>query len=199
MVVTRLADAGGQMLFEPWREASGIDSTGYVPRVSVVMPLFNKARHVGAAVQSVLAQTETDFELIIVDDGSTDGSAAVVRQLGDPRIRLVTQKNMGAAHARNRGIAEARADLVAFLDADDRWLPEFLPTILRLRARYPDAGAYATAYCLCRQDGTLREADLAALPPAPWEGLIPGYFRAATLGEGLLTASSAAVPKEVLV
>ncbi|MDI6720735.1 MAG: glycosyltransferase family A protein, partial [Methanomicrobiales archaeon] len=198
MVVTRLAGLEGPMLVEPWRKVSAIDGTEYVPKVSVVMPLFDKARHVGAAVRSVLSQTETDFELIVVDDGSTDGSAAVVRQFGDPRIRLVTQKNMGAAHARNRGIAEARADLVAFLDADDRWLPEFLHTILRLRAQYPNAGAYATAYCVCRPDGTLREADLAALPPTPWEGLIPNYFQAATLGEGLLTASSAAVPKEVL-
>ncbi len=169
-----------------------------VPKVSVVIPLHNKERFIERAVRSVLIQTEPDFELIVVDDGSTDGSAAVVRQIEDPRIRLVSQENRGAAHARNQGIAKARADLVAFLDADDRWLPDFLHTILCLRVRYPEAGACATAYCMCRPDGSLRSADLQALPPAPWEGLIPNYFRSATLGEGPITASSVAIPMAIL-
>ena len=117
-----------------------------VPAVSVVIPLYNKGPHIARALNSVLAQTFQDFEVIVVDDGSTDDGAEVVRSFEDPRIRLIQQENRGVSAARNRGIEAARAELVAFLDADDEWLPGFLETILRLRTRYPDAGLYGTAY-----------------------------------------------------
>jgi glycosyltransferase involved in cell wall biosynthesis len=113
-------------------------------RISVVIPLYNKKRYVARAIDSVLRQTFQDFEIIVVDDGSTDGSAGVVRGFSDPRIRLIQQENAGVSAARNRGVREARHDLVAFLDADDRYKDSFLAQILRLRERYPQAGAYAT-------------------------------------------------------
>lgn len=168
------------------------------PVVSVVIPLYNKAPYVERAVWSVLAQTEQEFEVIVVDDGSTDGGATIVERFADPRIRLIVQENRGASVARNRGIRESGADVVAFLDADDEWHPTFLETVLDLRRRYPEAGAYATAYAVYNPDGGIRVASIAAVPPPPWSGLLPNYFRSATLGEPPVSASSVAIPRAVL-
>ena len=97
-----------------------------IPRVSVVMPVYNVQAYVAEAISSVLAQTMPDFELIIVDDGGNDSSMDICRSFDDPRIRIIAQANRGLAGARNTGIDAARADLVALLDSDDRWLPEKL-------------------------------------------------------------------------
>ena len=96
------------------------------PIVSVVMPVYNVEAYVAEAIDSVLAQTLPDFELIIVDDGGHDRSLEICRSYHDARIRIVSQSNRGLAGARNTGIAAARASYVAFLDSDDRWLPEKL-------------------------------------------------------------------------
>jgi GT2 family glycosyltransferase len=103
-----------------------------MPRVSVIIPLFNKAPFIGRALQSVAAQTFADSEVIVVDDGSTDGGAKIVEQFNDARVRLIKQQNAGPGAARNRGLAEAQGELIAFLDADDEWLPEFLADGVRL-------------------------------------------------------------------
>ncbi len=97
-----------------------------VPRISVVMPVYNVEAYVAEAIRSVLAQTFADFELIIVDDGGTDASMAICRSFSDPRIAIVSQRNRGLAGARNTGIAAARGEFIALLDSDDRWLPEKL-------------------------------------------------------------------------
>ena len=93
-------------------------------RVSVVMPCYNGERFIAEAIDSVLAQTHSDIELLVVDDGSTDGSLEVIRQYGD-KVRLLTQANQGPSAARNRGIYSATGEFVAFLDADDYWEPRF--------------------------------------------------------------------------
>ena len=93
---------------------------------SVIMPLYNKATYVRKAVESVVRQTFGDWELIVVDDGSTDGSGEVVREIDDPRIRLVQQENSGVGAARNNGVAQSSAPWICFLDADDWWEPTFL-------------------------------------------------------------------------
>jgi hypothetical protein len=103
-----------------------------MPRVSVIIPLFNKAPFIGRALQSVAAQTFADSEVIVVDDGSSDGGAKIVEQFNDARVRLIKQDNAGPGAARNRGLAEAQGELIAFLDADDEWLPEFLADGVRL-------------------------------------------------------------------
>lgn len=94
--------------------------------VSVIIPLYNKAPYIQRTLDSVLGQTFQDFELIVVDDGSTDGGGEIVARCADPRVRLIRQENAGPGAARNRGLHEAQGELVAFLDADDEWLPEFL-------------------------------------------------------------------------
>jgi GT2 family glycosyltransferase len=97
-----------------------------MPKIAAIIPLYNKEPYVSRAVESVLAQTFEDFELIVIDDGSTDGGPDIVRRYADPRLRLIYQDNAGPGAARNRGIAEATARYVAFLDADDEWMPDFL-------------------------------------------------------------------------
>jgi hypothetical protein len=117
-----------------------------VPAVSVVIPLYNKAGYIGATLASVLAQTFGDLEVIVVDDGSTDGGDAIVAAQSDPRVRLVRQANEGAAAARNAALGAARGRWVAFLDADDTWRREKLARQLAVLGREPDlvwaAGAY---------------------------------------------------------
>src|SRR6266853_1462354 len=108
-----------------------------VPAVSVVIPLFNKRSYIIRCLESVSRQNIRDFEVIVVDDGSTDGSGEVAMGFPDNRVRVIRQKNRGVGAARNRGIEESKAELIAFLDSDDEWMPPFLKRILDLRLKYP--------------------------------------------------------------
>lgn len=98
--------------------------------ISIVIPLYNKEFTISRAVHSVLRQTHQEFELIIVNDGSTDGSLAAARKFTDARIRIVEQANRGVSAARNEGVRQACSEWVAFLDGDDEYLPGFLETML---------------------------------------------------------------------
>lgn len=129
---------------------------------TVVIPLYNKRAYVQEAVLSAVAQGPD--EVIVVDDGSTDGGAEWVESLGLERVRLVRQQNAGVAAARNKGLALATSAWVAFLDADDRYQPGHLAILRDLAARFPTAGLLATGYCRLWPDGR-REA--VALPGAP--------------------------------
>ena len=120
-------------------------------KFSVIIPLYNKAPYVKKALESVFAQTYTDFELIIVDDGSTDGSEAIAEDLLASRpsplaFRLLKQKNAGVSAARNNGFSVSSRDYIAFLDADDWWEPTFLEKMAQLIEDYPEAGLYASNY-----------------------------------------------------
>jgi glycosyltransferase involved in cell wall biosynthesis len=115
------------------------------PSISVVIPLYNKAPYIERTLRSIVAQTFTDFEILVIDDGSTDGGAELVRSFCDHRIRLITQINSGVSAARNRGIIESISDYIAFLDADDEWKPEFLDTIWLLKNEFPDVSFFATS------------------------------------------------------
>jgi glycosyltransferase involved in cell wall biosynthesis len=101
-------------------------------KITVVIPVYNKSRYIGRALNSVLAQNHQDWEIIAVDDGSSDDSAAIIESFLGPRIRCIRQENQGVSVARNFGIAEAKTDWIAFLDADDEYTPTFLERIARI-------------------------------------------------------------------
>ena len=118
-----------------------------VPRVSVIIPTYNRAHYLGAAIDSVLGQTSTDIEVIVVDDGSTDQTRAVLEQYGS-RVRPLYQEHCGVIGAvRNHGLRAARGQYVAFLDSDDLWLPTLLETQVAALEQHPEWGM---VYC----DGT---------------------------------------------
>lgn len=164
--------------------------------VSVVIPLYNKNRHIRRAIDSVMNQSYQDFELLVIDDGSTDGGGRVVRSVNDARIRLIEQENRGVSAARNRGIMEARNPLIAFLDADDEWLPCFLSTVMSLRERFPGAGMYATAYRCCLNRHSWRP-EFVHCVSRPEGDLLEDYFRAG-YGAAPVWSSAVMIPKPVL-
>ena len=114
--------------------------------ISVVIPLYNKRNCIASTIDSVLSQTYSDFELIVVDDGSTDGSADVVRSIADERVRLIQKTNGGVSSARNVGVVAAKSEHIAFLDADDIWAPNYLAEIAKLIHDFPEAGIYGSSY-----------------------------------------------------
>ena len=117
-----------------------------LPHVSIIMPCYNAAAHLARSVGSVQAQTFDDWELVAIDDGSGDDTAARLAAMAaeDPRIRVFTQPNGGVSRARNRGLSEARGRCIAFLDADDDWHPDFLARMTGALRAEPDA---VLAYC----------------------------------------------------
>ncbi|AWA31223.1 glycosyltransferase family 2 protein [Flavobacterium magnum] len=116
-----------------------------MPFFSVIIPLYNKENFIGNTISSVLAQTFTDFELIIINDGSTDNSAAIAKGFSDPKIRFFSKPNEGVSVARNFGISMAEADYITFLDADDYWYPDFLETMQRTIAGFPNESVFSAA------------------------------------------------------
>ena len=114
--------------------------------ISVVIPLYNCKKYIVRAIQSILSQTYLPGEIIVVNDGSSDNGEKLVEEMNHPLVRLINQKNAGVSAARNKGIAEAKYDFVAFLDADDEWLPNHLGTIHQLIKTYPQCGLFASSY-----------------------------------------------------
>jgi glycosyltransferase involved in cell wall biosynthesis len=166
------------------------------PSVSVVIPLYNGAETIQRALDSVLAQTVSDFEVIVVDDGSADSGPETVRAIEDPRVRLIQQENRGVSVARNAGVASARAPWVAFLDHDDEWKPKFLATVLRLAEAYPECRVAATSYEYHRSDGSISRPALQGFHGI--EGLLDPYFSIAARSMPPICSSAVMVAKDEL-
>ncbi len=169
------------------------------PSVSIVMPLFNKEADVQRSIRSVFRQTISDFELIVVNDGSTDKGPEIIRSICDSRIKIFDQSNAGVSAARNKGIAESKAGLIAFLDADDEWKPDFLESILRLRAGFSDCDIFATSYFFLRKDGGIRKAKIRGLPSNSGDAKLEDYFRIATQSDPPLWTSAVAVSRRAIM
>jgi glycosyltransferase involved in cell wall biosynthesis len=166
--------------------------------ISVVIPLYNKAHQIANTLQSVFGQTFTDFEIIIVDDGSTDNSSSVVSSINDTRIRLIHQNNAGVSAARNRGIAEANGEFVAFLDADDEWKPDYLATQAQLAEEYSQCDVFATNYEFCKDGGKVTSTIIRCLPFIGTSGILSNYFEVASNSHPPLWTSAVMVRKSAI-
>lgn len=164
--------------------------------ISVVIPLYNKAQHIAETLSSVLAQSVRPREIIVVDDGSTDGGAHVVRQFESVGVRLITQTNQGVSAARNRGLEEATGDYVAFIDADDLWLPDHLRVLSELIEKWPQAVLVSTSH-LIKRDGMVYSAKTSL--PSGWEGCVENFFTAFANGLSLVNSSTACVKRYVAI
>ncbi|MBN1182652.1 MAG: glycosyltransferase family 2 protein [Bacteroidales bacterium] len=123
--------------------------------ISVVIPLYNKKHTIASTLKTVLSQTVSDYEVVIVDDGSTDGGAEYIQEcFTDPRIRIIKQQNQGVSVARNVGVDNSKYEYIAFLDGDDEWLPSYLFKIKEAIEKYPEAGMYCCAGYVRNNSGT---------------------------------------------
>ena len=166
--------------------------------ISVIIPLYNKEKQIAFTLLSVLQQTFKSFEVVIVDDGSTDNSVQEVEQIKDARIRLIRQQNAGVSAARNRGIAEARYDLVAFLDADDEWKPTYLETQYRLYQKYPGCSVYACGYEFQDTEGRVTSPIIHKLPFDTEDGVLTNYFEVACCSHPPICSISIMVKKKAM-
>jgi len=162
-------------------------------RFSVIVPLYNKAPYVQKAIQSILNQSFRDFELIVVNDGSTDSSFKIASQIlnnTSVSYQLIHQDNAGVSTARNNGVAKSRGEFICFLDADDWWKFNFLERMDWLIKEYPDAGIYGSNYATVKK-GVIRKG-LASLDT----GYI-NYFQAYRKTRMPLTSISVCIPRHV--
>lgn len=130
-------------------------------KVSVIIPTYNRAHVVARAIQSVLDQTYANFELLVVDDGSTDNTKQVVEYAGDDRVRYIClEQNSGASHARNAGIQMAECEYIAFLDSDDEWMPQKLERQMEVMRQASDA----VGLVYCRMSGVNPKGEVSFCP-----------------------------------
>lgn len=156
--------------------------------ISVVIPLYNKKNQILKAIESVLRQSFQDFEIIIVNDGSTDGSGQVVSSLSDNRLRLIEQPNRGVSAARNTGIDRASGDFITFLDADDEWDSEYLQTQIDLTQKYPECDIFVTNYQFRYNSGKTQPTILRDISFGGEDGVLENYFKVASCSHPPITS-----------
>jgi len=163
--------------------------------ISVVIPLYNKAPHIAKTLESVLRQNSPPDEIIVVDDGSTDGGDQIVERLVVGGIKLIRQKNQGVSAARNAGVQEAKSEYVALLDADDYWYPNHLAVMRSLITEYPQAALLSTAYIVERGGAFYRPR---SAYPEGWHGLAD-FFSAYSVGDSLISSTTACAKRANLL
>ena len=163
-----------------------------MPLISIVIPLYNKERFIKETLDSVFNQSFTDYEIIIVNDGSTDSSVFIVNAIDDQRITVLSNQNKGVSHARNFGISKANSDLIALLDGDDLWEPNHLENLYNLYEKFPDCGLYATAYNKKYFNGEKIKASYNGLAKE-YFGIIEDYF-SASIKDSIAWTSAVLIP-----
>ena len=167
-------------------------------KISVVIPLYNKRDTIIRALNSVFRQTIQPEEIIVVNDGSTDGSELIVSELKCPVVKLINQENAGVSAARNRGINESKGDWLAFLDSDDEWMPDFLVTIKSLSEKYPQCSVLATSYLFQDQKGQKKEINLKKIPFQEKDGILYNYFQVASCSDPPICSNSLVLKKSAI-
>jgi len=165
--------------------------------ISIVMPLYNKSQFIERAILSVLKQSYKNFELLVIDDGSTDGGGDLVKEIPDPRIRLFRQENSGVSAARNRGIEKANSEFIVFLDADDEWKTEQLFIFYQLIYQFPDCSFFAQSYVYIHNGSNIIPSSLRKFP-INWTGYLDNYLDLAVEFPPFFT-SSVCIRKDLLI
>jgi len=165
--------------------------------ISVVIPLYNKEKSIAATLESVLAQTYTDYEVVVVDDGSTDASAKVVQSLmkKSNKIRLISKPNGGVCSARNRGIIESKGYYIALLDGDDIWDKDFLKEQVILIHDFPEATMWGINFAETREGKIVRK--IATALPDGYRGYVGNYFQMPKRVSDLFCSSSVVIRRDV--
>lgn len=163
------------------------------PKISIIIPLYNKEKHIKDTLDSVWFQSFSDFEVIVVNDGSTDDSLKVIKSINESRLKLFNTKNQGVSAARNYGISQASANLIAFLDADDVWFNHHLQDLIDLHDEFPNCGMYCKAYD--KKEGSIViPSEFKNIPKSPWKGIVEDYFES-SLVNSIAWTSAVMVPK----
>jgi len=165
---------------------------------TVIIPLYNKEPYIKRALETVLNQTYDNFEMIIIDDGSTDEGVRIVSSIHDTRIKVFSQMNSGVSAARNRGALLAKNQYLAFLDADDTWEPNFLQEISNLIDEFPYAGIYATNNKFIYPSGKVMLESFSDLFNGNNIGIIEDYFGLfAKIQKSPFSNSNLCIPKKI--
>ncbi|MFL9845768.1 glycosyltransferase family 2 protein [Flavobacterium rhizosphaerae] len=166
-----------------------------MPIFSIVIPLYNKEKEIRQTLSSVFAQTFNDFEVIVINDGSTDESEKQTLSFKDQRLKYFVTENRGISAARNLGIEKASASLISFLDADDYWYPNHLETLYALHRNYPQAGIVASNYEFLLPDNTVKKTIFKNIPNG-FSGIVENVF-AISMNDRALWTTAVVVKKEV--
>ena len=149
------------------------------PFFSVVIPLYNKEKYIKGTLETVLKQSFKNFEVIIINDGSTDNSIVEVKKIKDQRIKIFYQKNQGLSVSRNNGIEYANANYIALIDADDYWETNHLQQLHDLIKDFPNQGVYGTGYTLKKSENIYHRANFNGLAKG-FRGIVPDFFKHST-------------------
>lgn len=163
--------------------------------ISVVIPLYNKEKSIGNTLQSVCEQTFTDFEVVVVDDGSTDESGTIADNYHDARVRVIHKGNGGVSSARNRGIQESVGEYIALLDGDDQWDNEYLQEQVCMIKDFPEAAMWGINFAEFSEGKQSRE--LATGLPKGYRGYLDHYYELPNRRSDLFCSSSVVIRKDV--